>query len=71
MQEYEDKIMSLGYYSWYYLSKPQNNIILFVDELNRKLKLKTTKVYLINDININILSNYNANYASDYVNYAR
>ena len=48
---------------------PKSNAKLFVDELNKTLKqLKTTKVYLIGDININIFSINNAKNASDYVN---
>ena len=48
---------------------PKSNAKLFVDELNKTLEqLKTTKVYLIGDININIFSINNAKYASDYVN---
>ena len=48
---------------------PKSNAKLFVDELNKTLEqLKTTKVYLIGDININIFSINNAKYASDYGN---
>ena len=48
---------------------PKSNAKLFVDELNKTLEqLKTTKVYLIDDININIFSINNAKYASDYGN---
>ena len=40
-----------------------------MDELNKTLEqLKTTKVYLIGDININIFSINNAKYTSDYGN---
>ena len=70
MREYVDKIMSVGYYSWGYLSAPyKSNAELFVDELNKTLeRLKTTKVYLIGDINIGIFSINNAKYASEYGN---
>ena len=48
---------------------PKSNVKLFVDELNKTLEqLKTTKVYLIGDINVNIFSINNAKYASDYSN---
>ena len=48
---------------------PKSNVKLFVDELNKIFEqLKTTKVYLIGDININIFSINNAKYASDYSN---
>ena len=48
---------------------PKSNPKLFVDELNKTLKqLKTTKVYLIGDINVNIFSINNAKYASGYGN---
>ena len=47
----------------------KSNTILFIDKLNKTLEqLKTTKVYLIGDININIFSINNAKYASDYGN---
>ena len=43
---------------------PKSNAKLFVDELNKTLEqLKTTKVYLIGDININTFSINNAKYA--------
>ena len=67
MRQYVDKILSLGYYFWGHLSTPQEQC--FVDELNKTLEqLKTTKVYLIGDININICSINNAKYAGDYSN---
>ena len=48
---------------------PKSNAKLFVDELNKTSEqLKTTKVYLIGDININIFSINIAKYASDYGN---
>ena len=48
---------------------PKSNVKLFVDELNKTSEqLKTTKVYLIGDININIFSINNAKYASEYSN---
>ena len=48
---------------------PKSNAKLFVDELNKTLEqLKTTKVYLIGDININIFLINNAKYANDYGN---
>ena len=48
---------------------PKSNANFFVDELYKTLEqLKTTKVYLIGDININIFSINNAKYASDYGN---
>ena len=48
---------------------PKSNVNLFVNELNKILEqLKTTKGYLIGDININIFSINNAKYASDYSN---
>ena len=48
---------------------PKSNVKLFVDELNKTLEqLKTTKVYLIGDTNINVFSINNAKYASDYGN---
>ena len=48
---------------------PKSNVKLFVDELNKTSEqLKTTKVYLIGDININISSINNAKYASECSN---
>ena len=48
---------------------PKSNAKLFVDQLNKTLEqLKTTKVYLIGDININIFSINNATCAGDYGN---
>ena len=48
---------------------PKSNVKLFVDELDQTLEqLKTTKVYLIGDVNINIFLINNAKYAGDYDN---
>ena len=47
---------------------PKSNAKIFVDENKTLGHLKTTKVYLIGDININIFSINNAKYACDYRN---